>query len=177
MRSTAPNKGDGNSPSIHTHLSPELFAASGELVEAQVPVADFSRLLQRLDQDGQSSRVSIRVRFVRRGRGGNWTAEIELKGSLPLLCQRCLASISLPLEEKYRLSLIASAAEFDRMDAGEDAIMLDPHGQTTLADLVEDQLILLLPLAPQCKHAGGGECSPVRAEPGSKKEKTTSVRP
>ncbi len=172
MRSATPDAGKSLSLSVHAPLNPGIFAASGEPVGARVAAADFSRLLPRLDRGGDSGQIAVRVHFVKGGRGGDWTAEIEIEGSLPLLCQRCLASISLPLQEKYRLSLIASAAEFDRMGAGKDAIMLDRHGQTTLADLVEDQLILLLPFAPKCEHAGAGECSPAPVEPGSKKGKT-----
>ena len=172
MRSATPDEGNDGSLSVHAPLNPEIFAAFGEPVSARVPAADFPRLLQRLDRGCESGQLAIRVHFAKRGRGGDWTAEIELDGSLPLLCQRCLASISLPVQEKYQLSLIASAAEFNRMDAREDAIMLDRHGQTTLADLVEDQLILLLPFAPKCEDAGAEECSPARAEPNSKKEQT-----
>ena len=160
---------------MHTPLNPEIFSASGELIKAQVPAANFSRLLQRLDRNGKSGQIAIRVHFARQGSSADWTAEIELEGSLPLLCQRCLASISLPLQEKYRLFLIASAAKFDRMDAREDAIMLNRHGQTTLADLVEDQLILMLPSAPKCEHAGFEKCSPAVAEPGTKKEQKKIV--
>ena len=175
MRSATPDDGNNSSLPVHAPLNPELFATSGKPVRARVAAADFSRLRQRLDRHGEGGQIAIRVHFGQRGRGGDWTAEIELQGSLPLLCQRCLASIRLPLQEKYQLSLIASAAEFNRMDAREDAIMLDRHGQTTLVDLVEDQLILLLPFAPKCEDAGAEECSPARAESGSKKKRTKPV--
>ena len=82
---------------------------------------------------------------------------VAIDGSLPLICQRCLQAFDAPLSQRTRLLLARDEAELKRLDADEsDEVVL----ATTFLDaqtLVEDELLLSLPLAP---HHGDGRCAP-----------------
>jgi len=79
---------------------------------------------------------------------------VAIEGSLPLNCQRCLHAFDAPLSQRTRLMLARDEAELKRLDADElDEVVL----ATAFLDvhtLVEDEVLLSLPLAPH--HADGG---------------------
>ena len=80
---------------------------------------------------------------------------IELDGSVPLECQRCLATMQWPVRQRTVALLAKSDAEGDALDAGsEEEVLVAAEPLDALA-LVEDELLLSLPYAPT--HADG-EC-------------------
>ena len=80
---------------------------------------------------------------------------IELDGSVPLECQRCLAPMSWPVRQRTVALLAKSEAEGDALDAGSEEEVLVAAEPLDALKLVEDELLLSLPYAPA--HADG-EC-------------------
>jgi uncharacterized protein len=80
---------------------------------------------------------------------------IELDGSVPLECQRCLAPMTWPVRQRTVALLARSEAEGDALDAGSDEEVLVAAEPLDALKLVEDELLLSLPYAPA--HADG-EC-------------------
>jgi len=81
---------------------------------------------------------------------------IELEGSVPLECQRCLAPMTWPVRQRTVALLAKSEAEGDALDAGSDEEVLVAAEPLDALMLVEDELLLSLPYAPT--HADG-ECA------------------
>lgn len=81
---------------------------------------------------------------------------IELDGSVPLECQRCLAPMQWPVRQRTVALLAQSEAEGDALDAGSDEEVLVAAEPLDALMLVEDELLLSLPYAPT--HADG-ECA------------------
>ena len=81
---------------------------------------------------------------------------IELDGSVPLECQRCLATMRWPVQQRTVALLAKSEAEGDALDAGSDEEVLVAAEPLDALMLVEDELLLSLPYAPT--HADG-ECA------------------
>jgi len=81
---------------------------------------------------------------------------IEVEGSVPLECQRCLATMEWPVRQRTMALLARSEAEGDALDAGSDEEVLVAAGPLDALALVEDELLLSLPYAPT--HAEG-ECA------------------
>jgi uncharacterized protein len=69
-----------------------------------------------------------------------------------LQCQRCLQALQQPLVLERRFRFVASEDEAERLDADsdDDHLVLEPR--LDLRSLVEDELILELPLVP--RHEG-----------------------
>ena len=81
---------------------------------------------------------------------GRIVAEVELATTLALRCQRCLQPLLSPIESHSRVVLVTDEAAAGVPPELETA--LAPDGRLSLADLVEEELLLALPAAP--RHAG-----------------------
>ena len=88
---------------------------------------------------------SIEGRKSAAGRPSLW---IDIAGSAPLVCQRCLGQVDWPVDQAVEVLLAADERELARLDeATEDEVIL-ADGPLEVADLVEDELVLTLPFAP-----------------------------
>jgi uncharacterized protein len=81
---------------------------------------------------------------------------IELDGSVPMECQRCLAPMQWTVQQRTVALLAASDAEGDALDESTDDEVLVATAPLDALTLVEDELLLSLPYAPT--HADG-ECA------------------
>ena len=72
---------------------------------------------------------------------------VRADASLPLTCQRTLEVFQLPVHVDARLGLIAQEADEAALPGGYEPL-LTIDGAVHLADVVEDELILALPVVP-----------------------------
>jgi uncharacterized protein len=73
-----------------------------------------------------------------------------------LTCQRCLQPIEWPVTSDSQVALVADAAEADRVADGLETYLVE-NDRVSVRDLVEEELLLALPLVPKC--AAGSECA------------------
>lgn len=129
------------------------LADAGSRVELVVPLARLERIAEYLTSS--EGVVTGSVAFARDH--GRIVAEVGLQTTLALRCQRCMQPVQLPIESHSRVVLLESeAAAADVPQELETA--LAPEGRLPLADLVEEELLLAMPVAP--RHDGdcpGGE--------------------
>ncbi|MDO6426936.1 MULTISPECIES: 23S rRNA accumulation protein YceD [Thalassotalea] len=76
---------------------------------------------------------------------------ISGKGSVPatLTCQRCTESLESTLLIDFVFSPVKNQEAADELPSYYDAIELDENGEVNLRELVEDELILAIPLIPR----------------------------
>lgn len=74
--------------------------------------------------------------------------QVQVQGNLPLVCQRTLEVYRQPVSITVRLGLIRREDQEAALAPGYEAFLVPPDGLVTPADLVEDELILALPLVP-----------------------------
>lgn len=94
---------------------------------------------------------------LRGGRTGNGKPCLRLSvvGSLELPCQRCLDPIRIPIAIDAELQLAQNAREISEADDEIDRVLASRH--MDVASLVEDEVILALPMAPRhedCAQSG-----------------------
>jgi uncharacterized protein len=97
------------------------------------------------------------------GAGLKPALRLQAQASVGLECQRCLQRMIVPLEVDQRLFFVAgedAAAALDA-DSDDDVLALEPA--LDLKRLVEDELLLALPLVP--RHEVCPEPLPVEPEP------------
>lgn len=75
-------------------------------------------------------------------------AELHVQGELPLVCQRTLEVYRQSVAVSLRLGLIRREDEEAALPPGYEAFLVPPDGQVAPTDLIEDELILALPLVP-----------------------------
>ena len=114
-------------------------------VEGRVPLAALTRLRDSLvDAEGEASfaiefdQDALKVPF----------AELRIEAELPLLCQRTLQRFLMPVRIEQRLGLIRSEAEEAALPPGYEPLLMPEDGMLRTADLVEDELILAVPVIP-----------------------------
>jgi uncharacterized protein len=129
------------------------FARNGSRLQGDWPLADFPRLRESLHTD--SGTVRYELQGVPELHG--WPAlRMRLQGALQLICQRCLGPLEHPLRIESSLLLRATQAEIDaeRVEAeGPEQIVAGK--EMAVHDLIEDELLLALPLAPRHERCAG----------------------
>lgn len=134
------------------HIDPWKLAAAAGRLEGTLPLAALPRLRELLHTAAGRVAVSLQAGVDDRGVhfiGGRAVTALEL------ICQRCLAPLVWPLDIPFRLGLIRHEREADDLP-GEYEPLLAAAAELAVADLVEDELILALPLI--ALHADTGEC-------------------
>ena len=129
------------------------FARAEQQLGGSLPVNSLKRLDDMLfDTEGS---IAYRLRGVRDERSRPHL-ELVLGGRLHLQCQRCLGLLDYALDVMNTLRVVPRGAKVDEeLEAPEapDVVEVDP--ELDVADLIEDEILLALPLAP--RHPDG-EC-------------------
>ena len=80
-------------------------------------------------------------------------AELRIEAELPLECQSSLQRFVLPVRLVQRLGLIRDEADEAALPEEYEALLVDADGMLKPAELVEDELILALPVVPVSPEA------------------------
>lgn len=130
----------------------KAFAHAAGALAGQDVLSNYQRLMQETQGLGGD-------------RALNWTARGELRSdeagaeqawlhvsvavALPLTCQRCLGPVDVALEvsRSFRFVGTEEAAEAQDEEAEEDVLALSPD--FNLADLIEDEVLMGLPVVPK----------------------------
>jgi uncharacterized protein len=129
--------------------------------EGSLALSQFPRLRAEL-ADVQGS-VQIRLQFEREA-SGQRTLSGALQTDLGLTCQRCLRPMRLPVETEFRLALLDAGDDPDRVSEHVEVVMLNST-QVNVLELLEDELLLCLPIAP--RHHDADECRAPQRRAGS----------
>ena len=145
-------------PSRHDPLRLDMaaFAADGSVLSGTWPGASLPRLaeLQTAPQDSELPAVAWQAQGERRvvpvGESELWLT-LQAQAPVWLTCQRCLQPMSAPLALDRRLRFVQGEAQAEALDAESDDDVLALNRWMSLRELVEDELLLGLPLVP--RHA------------------------
>ncbi|MBU1224572.1 MAG: DUF177 domain-containing protein [Gammaproteobacteria bacterium] len=131
-------------------VDPWRFCRDGQSWETRSEVAAFPRLAHEFTQGTLFCRVVGRV-----DQRGSLSLQLTVSGDVQLTCQRCLGSMPYKVDVERTLYLARNEAEMERLDALPDSDAIQAGEILNLVDLVEDEVLLSLPLATM--HAEG-EC-------------------
>lgn len=136
-------------------LDLRAFCRDAAALQGDLPVAALERLAQSLFEPPGDARLSWQAqgeeRPVAGGEPGRW---LHLRAQAPVVlqCQRCLQSVPHTLAVDTRLRFVPGEEAAERLDetSEEDVLALPPR--LDLRPLIEDELLLALPLVP--RHEG-----------------------
>jgi uncharacterized protein len=132
-----------------THLDVRAFARSGGSLAGRAPLSAFARVAD----DCHGSVDDVEVSWSARGElRRDQTAQaqvwlhLQAKTELPLTCQRCLdiALITLVVDQPFRFVADEEAVAEQDDEAVEDLLVLG--ADLNLLELIEDELVLAMPL-------------------------------
>ena len=116
----------------------------------------------------QSGAAQVELAFAR-DEGGRAFVEGRVQAQVELRCQRCLEPMSQLLDAPFRLGLVADEEEAECLPPELEPLMLS-QGPMVLAALIEDELLLALPIvalhqAPHpCADTVGQEQAPAQTK-------------
>jgi uncharacterized protein len=155
-------------PPQPTRLDVGAFARAGASLEGAVPLAQLPRLMQGTQPpaDGMPGEAAWQARGHFRqplGDAPQLRLHLAAHARVWLTCQRCLQPVAHELGVERTLRFVPTEEEAARLDEAEDDedVLTLPRA-LNLHELVEDELILALPLVPrhdQCPE-------PLAYEPG-----------
>ena len=117
--------------------------------EGSLPLSSLSRL-QGVLCDGEGM-VRYAIEFDRDALQVPYV-ELRIDAALPLVCQRTLQRFLQPVQVVQRLGLLPADADLEAAEAGlppdYEALLVPEDGAVRPADLIEDELILAVPVVP-----------------------------
>lgn len=111
--------------------------------EGTVALSKLARLQPRLmDPQGE---ISYQVEFGKDQQAVKFIRG-KISGICHLQCQRCMESVDFPLQLEFRLGLISTDEESERLPQQYDPRMLEEV--ISLAEMLEEEILLALPIVP-----------------------------
>lgn len=122
------------------------MVAARRRFDGRIPLAQMERLRGSLvDAEGE---CVYSLEFGRDDVLGVAYAELSVDVELPLQCQRSLQRFLLPVSATQRLGLIRDEAEEAALPPDYEPLLVPEDGMLRAADLVEDELVLAVPVVP-----------------------------
>jgi uncharacterized protein len=132
----------------------------GSRLDGEVPVARLERLTDVLAETAGTLRVALAGESDSEGYP---CLRIQVAGILQLRCQRCLEKLEMPVAIDSVLRLVERELPTEGGEEELDATAPDvivAEGELAVLSLLEDEILLSLPLAPRhkrCEMPSGGE--------------------
>jgi uncharacterized protein len=127
------------------------FARSEQALAGELPAARLERLHDVLTDTEGTLGYTLRGGKDERQRP---LLELKVDGELHLQCQRCLETLSYPVRLQSTLLLVPRGEQLDElMDDPSAPDAIEASAELDVAELVEDEVLLSLPLSP--RHAEG----------------------
>ena len=139
--------------SIDTAYLMSSSKTAGREYRGGLSIIGMQRLVESL-ADTDVPELQVRL-HVGRDAGGVHCLEGEVQGVLHLICQRCLGRMEFPVQRTFRLALVHSEAEADRLADGYEPLLLEDE-RVVVRNVIEDELLLALPDFPH--HSAGETC-------------------
>ncbi len=130
---------------LPVHIDPLQLAGKGELLSGELELAGMRRLAPSLHTTEGAVEVTLefgmdpeRIPYLRG----------HIRGKLILTCQRCMQAMDFPVNAGMTLGLVNSPAEAHALPDHYEPLMAG-SGPVILSDIIEDELLLCLPLVPK----------------------------
>ncbi|HEX7369823.1 MAG TPA: YceD family protein [Rhodanobacteraceae bacterium] len=132
------------SASLPASVDAERMVAGRRSFQGVLPVAELPRLVEALAKD--SGEIAYNLDFEQ-GQLGGPELHVRLAARLTLECQRTLQPFEWPVEIDTRLGLLDDEDEAAALPGQCEPLLLE-NGTLQLRRVIEDELLLALPLVP-----------------------------
>ena len=151
-------------------MSPAELAERAQVIEFKGCIGDFERLVGIVEadfaaleaefrpRDWRLAPVTGRLEFAWQDMRKEFPAATgRLNAEMPAICQRCLEPFRMPLDVSLRTIFVSADAAMT--DLPEVEVWELQEEVLRLQDLVEESIVMALPLAPL--HDTAGQCGPL----------------
>ncbi len=124
------------------HIEPFVMAAKGRTLAGSVPLSSLDRLEQSLVEAKGTVEVSLQFS---RDEAGQPCVQGHAEATLRLQCQRCMQPMDWPVRLDFSLGIVTSQGAAEQLTGEYDPLLVGDE-PISVASIVEDELILALPL-------------------------------
>jgi len=143
-------------PDSPRHLDVEGCAKAGVQLEGELALDDMPRLLDLAHADALPGAHAVSVGWHARGEARTKQGDapqiwlhLQANTTLLLVCQRCLNAVAVPVDVDRSFRFVQGEEAAAELDAEiEDDVLALPR-TLDLHELVEDELLLAMPLVPR----------------------------
>jgi len=132
------------------------LAARQGVLEGDVDAHDLPRVTDRLAEDvspDQAANAMLHYRIAgARDAAGRPAIRVQVRGSVPLPCQRCLQSFAHAVDQDTLVLVARDEEELAFLDDNDEHEVVLAAGPLHARELVEDELLLSLPFVPRCER-------------------------
>ena len=129
-----------------------VFAKEGRVLEGTLAVSSLERLHDLLTE--VTGEINFRLQGFK-SEHGELMLHLTVSGVIPLACQRCLKAIPFNLDVDNLLEIVPEGSDMSQDELEDDTRdFLPVAGELNLAELVEDEILLSLPVAPRHEKCG-----------------------
>jgi len=131
-------------------VDPWLLAEQEKTLEGRIALGTLSRLAPLLvENTGEAAFVLV----FGRDEHGRTVIHSSVKADLKLECQRCLRSLDHAVDARGVLAVVRGSLEAERLPKELDPLLLRENEALEVPQLVEDELLLSIPVSPRHETA------------------------
>jgi uncharacterized protein len=127
-------------------IDPFRLAQNGLVIEGQIQLSELPRFTQFLLSD--EGIVDVKLAFEIDEIGTPYMKG-EFKTSVSILCQRCMSEMTLDMHVHSLLGLVKSELKIEGLAEQYEPWVLETADPVLTSSLIEDELILALPIVPK----------------------------
>ena len=137
---------------IPQHVKASAAVTRGSTWSGAIPIAKLPRLTAALT--GSEGELHAELHAARDETARASTLKGRIAGELGLVCQSCMKPFSWPLDTGLDLRLVYSEAEEKRLLHEYEPLLVE-EDTLHLQAIVEEEVLLVLPIAPRCPACDG----------------------
>lgn len=146
------------------HIDPRQLARKGQTLRGRLPISGMPRLVQALAES--SGEIEVELAFDLEA--GRYMVRGRLRTEVSLICQRCMEHMRLVIEAPVTLEVVGSDEAAAQVAEGYEPYTV-AEDEIALGDMVEDELLLALPIVPMHEDMS---CQPLlRGEAGDESKR------
>jgi uncharacterized protein len=130
------------------YIDPLQLADKRGALKGRIPLNEFDRLADVLSS--ALGYVEVSLFFSREGKLARIDGKIN--SVIELQCQNCLGAVKWAVDSDIKLGIVASIEAANRLSEDFDPLLVEGEGKVRLKDIIEDELILILPTFPKHQH-------------------------
>lgn len=137
------------------HIDPLHLADAAVQLAGDLPVARLQRLKAMLASEDGSVQVTAGFGVDEQGRR---VLELKVTANLEMTCQRCMGRVAVPVAVEATLELVPEESADHAASERYEPLFVS-RDRMSLAEIVEDELLLQLPMIPRHED-GDAACLP-----------------
>ena len=137
------------------------FAEAQQTLAGEIDALKCERLAETIAPSGTGAHISFKLTGAAK-QLRNPSLHLHIEAQLPVICQRCLEEMQVHLNLTFNY-IICNALPTE-IDENNDTDWLEAAPEMNLQELIEDELLLAMPISPMHDH----DCSKQSMQSGEK---------